>query len=381
MPLLIRIIVQRILIASLSFLAFLGFNPDISIPTIEEVDALQKRQEQIVRDVLTPDMSRERLTDSIDSIGSKLENALDDVVDNQTKTQGIVENIVNTPVLKTTEKGVALDRSLEEDVVVNIVCVNRSNNAISILTGSGVVVSPSGIILTNSHVANAFLFNEKNKSSFKDCTVRRENIPTYGFNAELVYLPEDWLKENLHFFNEADPRGSGENDYALLAITSNTNPVLSLPDSFEYVDLVTSENSINKNLDIVVAAYPGLNSGVFSIDSNARFKKADSYIDDLITFKKSTIDVVATGPNPVAKRGSSGGGVFLQNKLLGIVSTTDVSDKGMFINAITMPYIIRDFGEDKKTSFQDFIRSDKNTLISNFKKEESSLKTLIADFF
>jgi hypothetical protein len=380
MPLLIRIIVQRLIIFVFSFLAFLGINPNIDIPTVEEVDQLQEEQREIVKSILTPDFKREDVVEKMAEIEKDVENIVDQITTTQKSVQGTVENAVNIPQVENTETGIAIKNNLIDDVVVNIVCVNRQVNRISMTTGSGVIVSPSGLVLTNSHVANTFLFDDENSDEHKECSIRRENIPTYGFNAELVYLPADWLIENQSFFTEAEPRGSGENDYALLAITSNTNPALSLPESFDFVNFVTKEDDIEKDLNITVAAYPGLTSGVFEIDSNAKFRKVSTQIDDLVTFNRTTIDIISTKPNQVAKKGSSGGGVFSNGELLGLITTTDDEGDGTFANALTLPYIIRDFRNDTNKSFINFIFSDKDELISDFQSEESYLKSLIADF-
>lgn len=380
MPFLLRIIFQRALVFFLGFLAFLGVNPDIDPPTNEEIDIIEENQREIVSDILTPSLEESKTTEKLNQIEKNVEDIVKSVTDVQLKTQETVEKIVNVPKIETTDSGIALKKNLIEDVVVNIVCVNKNSNIISLSTGSGVLVSSSGLVLTNSHVANAFLFNDKTSKNYKNCTVRRENIPTYGFEAELVYLPDDWLRENKSFFNSDAPRGSGENDYSLIAITKNTNPALSVP-TFEYIPVLKDESPIDKNLNITVAAYPGVNTGIFEVDSNAELKVVSSSVKDLITFGSNTVDLVSTEPNSVAKRGSSGGGLFWSEKLLGIITTTNSDSSGHYINAITSPYIIRDFNKDTGKDFESFIFSNKNSLISDFKNnKEGYLKSLIADF-
>lgn len=379
MPFLIRIIAQRLAILFFGFLAFLGINPEISIPTADEVQAAQENQKREIEEVFNSDPKDQSENKNFE-IEEELRKVANEVVEKQTKTQEIIEDIVNIPKIVSTNSGIVAETDLIEDVVVNIICVNKSSGIINLTTGSGVIVSPSGIVLTNSHVANTFLFDDKNSSNYKECTIRRENIPTYGFNAKLVYLPQDWIIENKSFFTEDNPRGSGENDYALLAITNNTNPSLKTPNSFRYVDILNNENEIKEDESIIIGAYPGLHTGVFEVDSNASFRKATSYIRELITFDRRTIDIVSTGPNNVAQKGSSGGGIFWQNKLLGIITTTDGYGSSSYLNAITIPYIIRDFRNDTGDSFESFISRNKESLISNFEMQENSLKSLIAEF-
>jgi hypothetical protein len=380
MPLLIRIIVQRVAVVFLSFLAFLGINPDIDIPTDEEIRALEQEQREIVQEVLSPSLEEGRASEKLKEIEEEVEEIVKQVTERQTQTQEVVEKIINIPTVTTTDTGIILQGDEIDNIIVNIVCVNRSGGVIRMSTGSGVIVSSSGLVLTNSHVANTFLFDDEDSVNYKECSLRRENIPTYGFNAELVYLPRDWLRENQSFFTDDQPKGSGENDYALLAITSNTNPALSVPSSFNYAKVLTDEGSIDEEIPIVVAAYPGTHTGIFEIDSNVKLKKVNSSVQELVTFNGTTIDIVSTEPNIVAQRGSSGGGVFWNDKLLGLITTTDSIGSNSFLNAITLPYIIRDFKNDTGDSFISFIRRDKSGLISDFKKEEDELKSLIAEF-
>ncbi len=379
MPVLIRIIIQRILLFSLGFLAFLGINPDIHIPTIEEIKAVEEKQEETIEKILTPETKTEDVA-SIQEIKEEVTKISEQIEKKESEAQKTLESFVNIPQIKSTQTGIVASENFYENVVVNIVCVDKGENFVKMTTGSGVIVSPSGIVLTNTHVANNFLFDDKKENSYKECIIKRENIPNYGFNAELVYLSDDWLLENQEFFINDNPRGNGENDYALLAITSNTNPVLELPLNFSYVNIITDDRNINEGDKIFAAAYPGIGTGVFSIDNQGKLKKAETFIDELLTFYSNSVDVISTGPNEVAKRGSSGGGIFKDEKLLGIVVTTDNKGEGDYINAITLPYIASDFFFDTGTNFRTYISKDKKTLISEYKNDIINLKKLINKF-
>ena len=101
--------------------------------------------------------------------------------------------------------------------VVNILCLSSQGNMVTISTGSGVVINSQGIIITNAHVAENFLIPNK------ECTIRSGDIATDKYKASLVYINEKWLQKNAGVIFSNLARGTGENDFALLAITSKTN--------------------------------------------------------------------------------------------------------------------------------------------------------------
>jgi hypothetical protein len=375
MPLLIRIIAQRIAISALGFLTFLGINPDIHVPTIEEVEIVEQNQQKIVEEILTPNIKeQEKVVDTINKIAEGLNKT-------ETNVQNKIEQVINVPKIQRGEDNlIEAKANFYENVVVNILCINKTKTNIKMTTGSGVIISSSGLVLTNTHVANNFLFDNKSKDSYKECTIRRENIPTYGFNAEPVYMSEEWFRDNQSFFSSSNPKGDGQNDYAILAITTNTNPALRVPTNFDYARVITNEDILEKGKTVTVAAYPGIHTGVFEVDSNGKLKQSKTFISELMTFDSDSIDVISTGPNEVAKKGSSGGGVFNGQDLIGIVVTTDSNSEGSYINAITLPYIVKDFSKDTGENFKEYISGDKKSLISEYSDDINNLKNLVADF-
>jgi len=250
-------------------------------------------------------------------------------------------------------------------IVVNIMCLEKTSAYTKLSSGSGVIISDSGIVLTNAHVAYPLLFSKQFGNNTYTCSIRRSDLPSFGYNAELIYYPVDWLSYNSEIIKDPTPIGTGENDYALVAMTS---PISLAPSStgLSYASTAVSYSDLRSGSSITVSGYPSTNSGVFEVDVNPGLKTAQTYIDDFFTFASKSFDILKTGVNQVAQRGSSGGGVFKDDKLYGIVVTTNQSSEGAHLNALTIPYIKRDFKNDTGTDFDDFILTPISTLKAQF---------------
>lgn len=266
-----------------------------------------------------------------------------------------------------------------KNVVVNIICLEKTSAYTRLSSGSGVIISPAGVVITNAHVTYPFLRTPQFGSSTHSCSIRRENIPNYGYNAELVYYPADWLSENGEIIKGPSPVGTGENDYALLQITSPLGPTPKIS-TFPFVSTQVFAQDLEEKIGITVAGYPSSNSGVFELDTKPGLKIADTIIFDLFTFATQSYDVLQTGVNEVAHRGSSGGGVFSKDILYGIVVTTNSNTQGSYINALTIPYIKRDFKKDTGLDFDDFINSSSDSLKIRFNASfKNKLTELISE--
>lgn len=259
--------------------------------------------------------------------------------------------------------------------VVNIFCVSTKGNMVSISTGSGVILNSNGIILTNSHVAENFLIPNK------DCSIRQGEIATDKYKASLVYINESWLKINAGVLFSQGGRGTGENDFALLSINSN-NDGTAIDSNIPHTNINQenlTEQSVGKK--ILVAGYPAGTLGALSLRKFLTFTADVINISNVYTLDGTNVDVFETEPTRVGQHGSSGGGVFdSNNNLLGLIVSVNDETGNSKINAISTTYINRAMRNDVGKNLEEFINTDKNTLIASFLLKQNSLFEYVRPF-
>lgn len=394
MPILARIIAQRLFLVVLSSLTFLGISPEIEIKTNEEANIATEERKEIIKEIINIPLPKINILDIPEAPATHPD-------DNKTPEK-IIESVpIKTPAIeikqeqiKTTAPKIDLPKTQEseitkesivipetpkdasneisvENLIVNILCIKQSGNKINLTTGSGVIISSKGIVLTNAHVAQHFLLKEAGYN----CSLRRENIPTYGFNAIPLYISEKWIKNNYTQISNSTPTGTGEDDYALLLITSNTNSALSLP-KFPSVTLKTND-STDVGDSVTIAGYPGKITSSLEIAKSTALQKEIVKIREVFTLNDSTIDVVSTNETEMARRGVSGGGVFKNNSLVGIMVSTNQTNKGFVINALTLDYINRDLKKETGKNLYDYMESNTTKQSEDFASVAPLLSELL----
>lgn len=270
-----------------------------------------------------------------------------------------IKNIVNQIDPKKTETEIkkgTQNLSVEEKIkksVVNIYCSRVLGNRIQKVTGSGVMIDEGGIVITNAHVAEYFLLAQT--SSDTSCYIRTGSPAVSSYKAKLIYLPSQWISANENNLNSATLTGTGENDYALLAITERVRgDAPNIPLSF----LSPTQDAVNVDQDIFVAGYPAGFSDVKILDSALYELTKPTTVTRVSGFDGRSVDVINTGGTSVAEHGSSGGAVVdSSGNLVALIVATNIDarsgDKN--IQAITIPYIRRSIKMNSGKTFDSYI--------------------------
>ncbi|MES2953300.1 MAG: trypsin-like peptidase domain-containing protein [Patescibacteria group bacterium] len=250
------------------------------------------------------------------------------------------------------------------NALVNIICVTRSGGYLHPISGSGVIIDPRGVILTNAHVAQYMLLENYLVPDFVSCTIRTGSPAETTYRARLLYLPETWVKANAKNLVSTLPQGTGENDYALLAITSSAtgNP---LPTSFPYLSPDVLFETPSLNYPVLLAGYPAEYVGSIATQRNLYALSSASKIERGYYFpseKAGSLDLLSLGGNILAQGGSSGGAVVdhYTGTLLGILVTTTAGTKTSEkeLNGITLSHIDRSILAETGKGLSAFLAGD-----------------------
>lgn len=246
---------------------------------------------------------------------------------------------------------------------INIYCARIRDRAIEKITGSGVIVDPQGIILTNAHVAEYVLLSQYTGSN-TTCTIRAGSPAQSYYKAKIIFLPSEWILANKNNLTNTNLQGNGEYDYAVLGITevlSKNAPNVPLP-YFE-----TDNKKLVANQNILLGGYPANFGDVKVLDNSLYFLYDNSKVSQVMSFNGSSIDVITTLATSLAEHGSSGGPIVSEGRLVGLIDSTLLNgSQKKIIQGITMSYVEKSI---KETSGKTL-----GSLIGNYQNEIKSFE-------
>ena len=254
--------------------------------------------------------------------------------------------------------------------IVNIFCTTKTEGALHPITGSGVVVSEEGIVLTNAHIGQYFLLKNYQTENFISC-VARQRDGDVTFSLDLVYLSPTWVKLHAIDISKQNPTGTGQFDYALLSMKKDQAGVNGNSQMFPFLQIETVEKQlIGGSGAVLLAGYPAEFLSELSLEKDLSLVSSIGEIQSVFTFSETTptVDLFGVDGSIVSQKGSSGGAVVSQEtgKLIGMIttSTTGKTTGERELRAISTTYIARAFKEETNMELEDIL----NGKIEEFKK-------------
>ena len=257
--------------------------------------------------------------------------------------------------------------------LVNILCMPRGGGSLAPISGSGVMIDPHGVILTNAHVAQYVLLSEDSVVNLT-CQIRIGAPAGAAYTAEVLYMPPVWVNTHATEINTTHPMGTGEHDYALLRITGTTNGT-ALPASLPYLPFDTREAIGFVGDQVLGASYPAEFLGGMAAENALYSVSSVSPISQLLTFVSNTVDVISIGGVVEAQSGSSGGSVTNQwGYLIGLIATTSdaPTTAARDLRAITLSYINRDIKIQTGSDLNTFLSGDLVTKEDSFNNDSAA---------
>ncbi|KKW43960.1 MAG: hypothetical protein UY97_C0001G0014 [Parcubacteria group bacterium GW2011_GWB1_57_6] len=235
------------------------------------------------------------------------------------------------------------------------------------------MVHPKGIILTNAHIGQYFLFADRGIS----CVVRTGGPAVSAYKASLLYLSPAWIQANSSVLTEANPKGTGQYDFALLAVTGSAT-AKALPASYPYVPLAAQPP--NTGTPVAIASYGAQFLGPEQIESALFPTVVFGSVKDIYTFGDDTIDVLALGGSAAAQEGSSGGGVVeADGELVGIITTSTLQDDtgARSLHAITASYIRTEYANETGKTLSALLAKSLASAVADFSLTLPALEAIL----
>jgi hypothetical protein len=255
------------------------------------------------------------------------------------------------------------------EALVNIVCEKNEGRVKETTSGSGIIIDPRGFVLTSAHVVHFMLLEALDPQQKITCVLRIGNPARDAYQAELVFITDRWVKKYAPQLSSSEPRGTGEEDFALIYITDATRNARDLPQAFPFLP-IQKNTAVTLSEEVLVAGYPIYGINTAHTIKNLYLVSGLAEISELFTFDENSFDLFSINNTIAAEHGVSGGAVVTEGgAVAGIVvtSSADALILNRELNALTLNYIDRRFEEETGTSLTDFLSDDPVAIVQEFK--------------
>ena len=289
-------------------------------------------------------------------------------------TSTIPQPITQNNPIQTSGNLLSASASISEkisDSVVNVYCQAIRGSQIETVVGSAVEIDPSGVYLTNAHVALWVMLSDTQPAGTVSCFIREGSPAKKIYSAETVYIPSDWIYAHTNAYEIGiELTGTGENDYAIIK-RGIANPNLNANDFPQEWSATIAPNIPSKGENITLAGYPVFDKSTIS---SALYLLANpSTVLNSFNLNGEENALLDSDSTKLAQVGSSGGGAFDSNgNLFGIMDAAINNTPGELPSEriVGINYIKNDILKDTGKSFENII-SNANSESQNFIKNSA----------
>lgn len=290
------------------------------------------------------------------------------------KESALPAAVATAPEPRIPLQGALLDA---RNATVNILCTT-SGSPFRPISGSGVIISPDGIILTAAHIAQYFLLKDYPAPGSIACTIRTGSPSTATFEADLLFVSSHWVTANQTILAENAPTGTGESDFALLYITRSLSGA-PLPSPFPYAPL--ARETVANGERVAIGAYGAEFLAPEQILAGLPVITDEGTVSKRYTFHEDTADLISVSGSLAAQEGSSGGAVLnVKGELVGLITTSSPGSEleNRNLRAITPVHVRANFALDQGEPLDAYLKSASlPSLAAAYQERAQALKDIL----
>lgn len=257
---------------------------------------------------------------------------------------------------------------------VKIRCLQTTDKYKRLASGTGFLINSRGVIMTNAHVAQFLLLKDAEALGKTECVATVGTNENDAYSLGLLYISPSWLLKHASLIDSVTPKGTGENDFALVYVTGQKNGE-AITRLFPFIPPATSPLSkAIKGKEVIIVGYPRLE------DKSTPQTIATTTITDIFTFGSGYADIFSLASSTLGHQGASGGPVIDEyGRAIGILTTKDPGTT--ILNAITMAHVDRGLQSEIDFDLASYLQGNLDYKAEVFNKTVSPiLQQILAEY-